>query len=285
MSDIKLDYAVPSADLADYITLFYHFKADVDRFEDPERADHAQVRLVLTHGGTQYHFPDGSVQVSPDFHIIGPTSGAMHVRSVGPVWGIGMGVTPLGWAALLGSDASSMLNRVIDAGGPFGAVRLRSAAAAIRAAPDVPARLAILESLMRELLHAGDRRAGAFVRQVDAWLSASPSPEMSELIATTGLSRRQIERKCNALYGAPPKLLARKYRALRAAVVLASEGGDVDDVIARGFYDQSHLIREVKHFTGLTPRQIRAAPTALAQLTISKRMALGGKVSPIISAT
>jgi len=56
-------------------------------------------------------------------------------------------------------------------------------------------------------------------------------------------------------------------------------------VVNRGFYDQSHLIREVKHFTGFTPGQIQAEPTILAQLTIAQRYALGGKVHPLISDT
>ncbi|KAJ8137471.1 hypothetical protein OY671_009316, partial [Metschnikowia pulcherrima] len=90
------------------------------------------------------------------------------------------------------------------------------------------------------------------------------------------LSRRQIERKCNISYGAPPKVLARKYRASRAAVAMRGGEEGVADAIDRGFYDQSHMIREVKHFTGLTPRQIRADPGSLSQLTILHRSASGG---------
>ena len=108
---------------------------------------------------------------------------------------------------------------------------------------------------------------------------------MACLISATGLSRRQIERKCNALYGAPPKLLARKYRALRAAVAMVEGVESVSDAVDRGFYDQSHMIREVKHFTGLTPGQICAEPSVLARLTISQRFALGDKVGPLISKT
>ena len=52
-----------------------------------------------------------------------------------------------------------------------------------------------------------------------------------------------------------------------------------------GFYDQSHLIREMKQFTGLTPRQMRTEPSQLAKLTISRRLALGGQVHRIISDT
>ena len=89
-----------------------------------------------------------------------------------------------------------------------------------------------------------------FARQVDAWLEDSQSPEIDDLIAATGLSRRQVERKCNAIYGAPPKLLARKFRALRAAVAMRGRDLSFDDAVGQGFYDQSHLIREVKHSPG-----------------------------------
>ena len=37
--DIQLDYAVPSAALADYVTLFYWFRADVPMFEDLEHKE------------------------------------------------------------------------------------------------------------------------------------------------------------------------------------------------------------------------------------------------------
>jgi AraC-like DNA-binding protein len=285
LPDIQLDYAVPAADLAEYITLFYHFRADVPMFEDTERADHAQIRFRLSPGASDYTFPDGTQQDATEIHVVGPTSGAMGVRCVGPVWVLGMGVTATGWAALIGNDASSMLNRVIDATDLFGAPRLRAAANALRAAPDIPARVAIGEQLIRELLRGCDRSATTFVRHVDTWLAGSPSPDMEDLVTATKLSRRQVERKCKALYGAPPKLLARKYRALRAAVALVSESQSVDDLIARGFYDQSHLIREVKQFTGHTPRQIKAEPSLLSQLTISQRVALGGQVSPLVSDT
>jgi len=285
LSDIQLDYAVPAADLSEYVTLFYDFRANMPLFEDTERADHAQFRFRLSPGGSDYCFPDGTLQQAAATHIVGPTSGAMRTRCEGPVMVFGMGLTPSGWAALVGVDASSMLNRVIDASGLFGAPRLRAAASALRLAANMADRVAVAEDLLRALIGGGDRGAAAFVRKVDTWLAGSPSPDMEELVVATDLSRRQVERKCKALYGAPPKLLARKYRALRAAVALVTDSESVDDLIARGFYDQSHLIREVKQFTGHTPRQIKAEPSLLSQLTIERRAALGGIVHPLISDT
>jgi hypothetical protein len=81
-------------------------------------------------------------------------------------------------------------------------------------------------------------------------------------------------------YGMPPKKLARKYRALRAASRIA-HGDSLDDTeLGLAFYDQSHLTREIKQFTGLTPGQLRAGKSELTQATMMGRSALGGKVSP-----
>lgn len=289
MGDVRLDYAVPAADLAEYVTLFYDFFADVAIFDDVERADNAQIRFRLSPGSARYRFADGTEQESPDFHVIGPTSGAVHVHAEGPIAVFGMGLTAVGWAAMIGVDAPTLVNRVVDAGRLFGVGRLQVAAAALRKTEGIAARTAVGEGLVRDLVRGGEGHCtlGAiwFVRQVDAWLAASPSPEMDCLLATTGLSRRQVERKCNALYGAPPKLLARKYRALRAAVAMVAGDESVGDAVDRGFYDQSHMIREIKQFTGLTPGQIRADPGILSQLTIAHRSALEGVVSPLVSGT
>ena len=284
MADVSLDYAVPSAALADYVTLFYLFSADVPLLEDTERADHAQIRFRLNGRAATYQFPDGSVQSAQGIHIVGPTTGAVRVRAEGPVRVFGAGLTPCGWSALIGAAASGMVNRVFDAAELFGP-RLDGVLDRLASAPDVEAMAAIASELFADLMAARDDDDIAFVRQVDAWLVGADSPDIDDLVAVAGLSRRQVERRCNALYGAPPKVLARKFRALRAAVALASGDATLDEVIGRGFYDQSHLIREVKQFTGMTPGQIRADPPLLARLVTAQRIALDGRVAPLISRT
>ncbi|HVF93059.1 MAG TPA: AraC family transcriptional regulator [Sphingomonas sp.] len=285
MGDVQLDYVVPGAELAPYVTLFYRFRADVPEFVDTERADHAQLRFRLSPGDAHYLFPDGSRQSAPPYHVLGATSGAIRTHVVGPVKVFGMGLTPLGWATLIGTDASAMANRVFDAETVLGD-GVAEAGVALRNASDGDAMVAAVMPLLRRLI-GGDthRPALGFVRAVDAWLAGAFSPDIEDLAAATGLSRRQVERRCNALYGAPPKLLARKYRALRAAVAMASHDADIDALIGEGFYDQSHMIREIKQFTGLTPGQVRGDSAPLTQMTIERRHALVGKVHPIISDT
>ena len=280
-----MDYAVPAADLLEYITLFYYFRADVTRFEDVERADYAQLRFRLSDKPGIYTFVDGLPQSSSEIHMLGPTCGPVHGCCDGPVLLFGMGLTPAGWTAMIGNDASQLLNRSVDATLLLSPSRLRAAWAAFSRAGSIDACVAIAEPLVRQLV--GDRGGTAldFVRQVDTWLTGSPSPEIDDLVVLTGLSRRQVERKCNMTYGAPPKLLARKYRALRAAVALASERKSFGTAVQHGFSNQSHMIREIKEFTGMTPRQFQLEPTLLSQLVTAQRTALVADISPLISGT
>lgn len=284
MSGIELDYRVPGPDVADYATLFYFFRTDMPVFEDTERADHAQMRFRLDDGAAEYRFPDGTVQQAPPVHILGPTSAAFKVCAQGPIRLFGWGITAGGWGAMMGGDASNALNRMLDGATILGQ-RMIAARARLQAARDFDEMAAIGTKLIGDLVGDACGDVVQFARQVDSWLEDSQSPEIDDLIAVTGLSRRQVERKCNAIYGAPPKLLARKFRALRAAVAMRGRDLSFDDAIGHGFYDQSHLIREVKQFTGLTPKQIRDQPTALAAITVAQRTALGGQVKSLISET
>ena len=283
MANIQLDYRVPSPDLIDHVSLFYDFRVDLPWFEDMERADYAQFRFRLSPGFGAYYFPEGEKQTGR-IHVVGPTSGATKCRVEGPVRLFGFGITPAGWAAMLGGDASDMLDDAMDLEGDLGE-RAGVAFRAIAATENMDERVLIAEAFVRELTCRANQESVSFAHQVDAWLESSASPDLDDLIAVTGLSRRQVERKCNALYGAPPKLLARKYRALRAAVAMRCGDISFDDAVGRGFYDQSHLIREVKQFTGLTPKQIRDRPTALAEITVQQRLAMSGLVRPLITST
>ena len=194
----------------------------------------------------------------------------------------GAGLLRAGWGARLGFEASTLVNRAIDATALFG-TSLNAVADELRAAPTLDAKVAIGNRVIAELAKIGHAPIG-FTRRVDEWLAESLSPQVDDLVDALGLSRRQVERQCKKLYGAPPKVLARKYRALRAAITLARGEAEIDDLIGESFYDQSHFIREIKAFTGVTPKKFHDDLPTLAKLTL-KRAELAGQVDPIIYQT
>lgn len=282
MGSISLDYAAPDPALKDYLSVYYLFKADVPHFADNERADLAQFRFLLSGRGS-YRFADGHIQAGPPIQIVGPTTAPTHVEIDGPVEVFGVGIQPAGWGALVPMDASSVVNRVIDATELFGR-DLVTVADRLRMAETLDEKVAIAHALFRDLIGRGSEQPRWFTRTVDAWLAEAPNPEVDELVARTGLSRRQVERYCKRLYGAPPKLLARKYRALKAAVVLARGQASTAELLDHGFYDQSHCIREIKRFTGITPTRITGDLPELTRLTLG-RSNFAGQVAPLVSDT
>jgi len=280
--DVSLDYAAPDADLREYLSVFYDFKFHGSYFEDMERADFAQIRFLLAGKGA-YRFADGHEQDSPAIAIVGPTTGNTRVRLHGPGALFGVGLLPAGWGAMMGFEASTLVNRAIDATHLFGPA-LYAVIEQLRAATTLEEKVVIGNAMVRGLAEGITDAPLAFTRVVDAWLADSLSPDVTELVAAVGLSRRQVERQCKRLYGAPPKMLARKYRALRAAITLARGESNMDDLIGESFYDQSHFIREIKQFTGVTPKKFHDELPTLAKLTL-KRAELAGQVEPIIYQT
>lgn len=280
MSAVSLDYAAPDPALKEFVSVFYAFRSDLPRFEDNDRADLAQLRFQLS-GAGHYRFADGHVQVGPEIQIVGPTMGVTHICVEGPAEVFGAGLLPAGWGAMIGTDASSLTNRVVDATELFGR-DLCDFADRLRSATTLEERVAIGNALIRDLVARGNELPRWFTRTVDEWLESHLNPQVDDLVATTRLSRRQVERLCKRLYGAPPKLLARKYRALRAAVVLAKGEACTSELVARGFYDQSHCIREIKLFTGVTPTRITGDLNELTRLTM-KRTEFAGQVAPLVA--
>lgn len=277
--DITLDYAAPDADLREYLSVFYEFRAPVPVFEDVERADFAQLRFMLS-GQGMYSFADGEQQPSFPVTIVGPTTGNTRIKAEGPVHIFGAGLLPVGWGALIGFEASTLVNRAIDATRIFGSV-VQDAFEELRAAETFEAKAAVGNRVTRALAQQLEESPLSFARIVDEWLESALSPDVQELVDRVGLSRRQVERQCKRLYGVPPKLLARKYRAIRAATTLARGEAEVAELIGENFYDQSHFIREIKQFTGLTPKKFSDDLSVLAKLTV-KPSELMGKVDPIV---
>lgn len=131
--------------------------------------------------------------------------------------------------------------------------RLRSAASwdeRFTVAADVLGRrLAVGRPVDPEVAHLWRRaRAGRGRVRVDA------------LAAEVGWSRKRLWARCRGQLGIAPKQAARLLRFDHAARLLAAGHAAAEVATLSGYVDQSHLHREVREFTGLTPAGVAAAP-------------------------
>ncbi len=272
-------YSPPPASLGDRISSLYELKQDSPTYDELERADRPQFRILVS-GSGHYEFANGQIDPSGRVIILGPTSGPVRGVGVGPMHCVGAGLLPPAWVSIAGHDAEQWIDRAIDAQALFGECATKLADA-VAATDDTDDRFRLICAFLETATETTDPAQIAFTRMVDAWLCSTPDPHIDALVAEAGLSMRQLERLTKRSYGLPPKTLARKYRALRAASALAR--GECMDTLADSFYDQSHLIREVKRFAGLTPQQIRKRESHLLAEISTGRKALEGQVGPLVS--
>jgi len=134
-------------------------------------------------------------------------------------------------------DAGALSDALALAGDADGRIRMLSAAIARRFLGAPEAIPALVTAAVRRLAVAG----GNF--------------PIRALAAELGVTRQHLARSFAQHVGVSPKMLA---RILRARGVVARTRGTMDVdwtsvALDAGYYDQSHLIAEVKELTGLPP--------------------------------
>lgn len=258
---IAIDYIEPPLAAADYITTLYHFRCDEPLIRDIQPASVGHLGL-FAYGKGAMHFAQGHRDPNHPVALMTPLSRATPIEVVGPFHAFGAALTPVGWAALTGLHAWQHRDRMVPAGSVLG--------------PEVDELGEQLLSAYRNGTMTGRECAlaiGAFIgrtakplnpRHLELiaatarWLGGSFNPEIGDLVGASSYSARQVQRLAERYFGLPPRSLARKYRALRAAALLSAPQLSLEDEaeIAEAFFDQSHMIREITHFVGRTPARL-----------------------------
>lgn len=262
---MELEFLPASPAIASLVTLFYLYRSDESVVEGVERADVGQIRFMLR-GAGELRFPQGHVEESRPVMINGPGTGAARYRVAGPFHCFGVALRPVGWMSLIGVPAHERADHVTDGEAVFGP----DAAALLdrlRGCATIEAMVALAEPFLLARARRVPPEHQRLCELVRQWLASSPTPRVQALFDTVPLSSRQVVRLVNQYFGAPPKLLERKFRALRAAVAMA-EGAE-PRTLAEAFYDQPHMIREIRHFTGHTPGTLAARMDPVLAATLS----------------
>ncbi|WP_379922840.1 helix-turn-helix domain-containing protein [Erythrobacter sp. R86502] len=273
---IAIDYIAPPPQLAPFVTTLYHFRCDEPMIRDIQPASIGNLCL-FPHGTGEMQFAQGHRDPNPPIGLMTPLSRATPIVVDGPFHAFGAALTPLGWAALTGLHAGQYRDRLLPASTLLGP-----------AINEIGERL--LADYREGALSGRDcaRAVGDFIAQnlkpinprhleliaaTGRWLAASFNPDVSALAGVAGYSARQVQRLVERYFGLPPRALARKYRALRAAALLSAPLLSLQDEaeIAEAFFDQPHMIREIAHFVGRTPARLSDPSTPYLSEMIGAR--------------
>lgn len=260
---MELNFQPPSAALSAYVSTFYLYRNDTALVEGIERADVGQIRFMLKGSGS-LSFAGGYSEPSCAVMINGPGTGAAAYRVNGPFHCFGAAMRPIGWCALIGLPAHERADHVTDGEALFG-LEATGLLDTFRHTETLAEMVALAEPFLLRRLRPIPPDHVRMAEAVQDWLREDPA-DAQALFAALPWSERHATRIINQYFGAGPKRLVRKWRALRAAARLL-EGEDPRDV-AEAFYDQPHMIRELREFTGHTPRTLpqNADPVMIATL-------------------
>lgn len=257
--DHQFEFVPAPAPLSPYLNSLYVLKVGKDGLDETLPAYSGQL-LLVARGGGEMDFGHGAETAPKNGFFIGPLSSAARFRINGPALIVGASFNFHGWAAIAQSPVAESGDRLIPLAELFGEEAAAELVAITKAVRSGKAETGeALDTLAAVLASKAAPLAPAHIEVIEVtyrWLSSSLNPATDSLYRKLDLSDRQAQRLVKRFFGLPPSRLKRRFRAIRAATLLADHKLDaaIRNEIFDAFYDQAHLIREIREFTGRTPR-------------------------------
>jgi AraC-like DNA-binding protein len=181
------------------------------------------------------------------------------IEATGISYGLQVNLTPIGARLLTGLPMSELTNRVLALHDVFGAhstdlvERLESAAA-------WDERFDIVDRFIARRIAAATGPMPGVAWAYRALHRTGGRANIASLADEMGWSQKHLIAQFRENIGLPPKTLARVLRFDRAvAMVRTSDPVDWAEIAAGcGYYDQAHLIRDFREFSGMTPGEFVA---------------------------
>jgi AraC-like DNA-binding protein len=272
---IEIVQFAPPAELAPFVTQIYFFRCEELHIHDLQPAALGHLVFLLSGTGS-LRFHDGHSDPLPPASVFGPGLAAAEYTFDGPLYDLGFALSPLGFVALTGKPASAYADRAVPASELFGPEIDALVERFSQGHLDGSMRLAqMVEEATAFLLarvHPVPPSHVAMIQTVIAWLSHDFDADVEILYAQLDMSRSTASRLIARYFGSAPKPLMRKYRALRAASHLCDPAcpPELRTKIESLFYDQPHMIREIRHFTGRTPGALDGDDCQILRIWLSK---------------
>lgn len=265
-------YFEPRANIRQYVSSYYDAHVPMG-FSDFMRAEIPNLRLIISGsvtwpmGGKTYTFNTG------DMILTGATFAASPITFSDDFRVFGMAVTPLGWANMFDLSSADLADDIIALRGfveptvePLLEIALNV---------DGAKRALAADDIISALIKPRDDLPLTHMDAITQWLTNPEPSELSDLLDNIELSHRQVDRICRQYFGASPKKLHSKFRALHSANRLTwKELTDWRDIALTSYYDQSHFIREFKRYNGRTPKEFIMGAHNLVRQSIKDRLAI-----------
>ncbi|MEP5188339.1 MAG: helix-turn-helix domain-containing protein [Marinomonas sp.] len=202
----------------------------------------------------------------------GANSKPYKVRLTGSLYNVGFAIRPSGWRALFTQSHAEFADQLLQLEDVWGnlAVTLFNEA---KAAQTDEERIAIVEdSIIRRLDVIGVHEADEAMAKFEIIARENSTIRIDDAADQIGVSVRSLERHCKHCFGLSPKAVLRRSRFLDMAAAIRGLSSPSDSALAElRYFDESHLSKEFKRFSHMTPGQFKEANTPLQTAGIKLR--------------
>jgi AraC-like DNA-binding protein len=272
----EIRFYLPPEGLRPLVTSYYFLESagPLDDFTHPEWAN---IRFALN-GVWRFESGEGRETIEPTrAALFGPTDRARRFMTDGGL-AFGIGLTPLGWLTLIGSDASDVANLIVPLDRQLGPSGPAILSRLLEARTDAE-RVAILDTIL-DARPASQSAYRELAVQVQQALLSGTVDQVGDLAEQLGIEQRTLHRVCTTVFGFPPVRLLRRQRFLRTlAKVRDRLDQPLGDLIDSAYYDQAHFNRDFKACMGMTPlAYFRLPREALRRAAEERNRVLGAPV-------
>lgn len=208
--------------------------------------------IVDLSDGYRIHGQAGPIAVADAF-VSGLQSAWLVIEPPARIRHVGVELTPAGLHALAPTAAAASAGAVLDARAVLGATT-EALVARLRTLAPAAAIAALADAL--QAARVGD--PDPLVTEVLAALTAEPERPVAAIAAQAGVSQRTLIARFRAVTGTTPKQHAQVLRFHGFIGRVHAAGGPPDWAelaVAGGYYDQPHVIRAFRRFSGWTPAE------------------------------
>ena len=247
----------PSSELAAFVECFWYLRArGLGHWESIYPDGCAE--LVLNLSDPSEELRGTRVERQPRWLLYGPFDERIRIRSATETEVVAIRFRPWGVAPVMCVPAARLARLALA----FEQVEPTLARRLVSVIETDESTESKVHRLDEELLHwvrahgKGETGTASFAR----YLQTTPTARLKDVTSLTGWSTRAAQRHFSNDIGLSPKRFLQITRFMRFLKLLENESNAplATLAVAAGYYDQAHLHRDLRRFTGFTPASYRA---------------------------
>jgi AraC-like DNA-binding protein len=255
---MKFELFKPSPPLREYIQFYWLLECTPSAGEAVHRIIPSGLpELIVNYGDRLICSGDDPGYLPPRMLFSGQKNTFYDIYQTGETRLISVLFTPSGAACFFPDSFSGLLNGSVSLDDlfPRDSDRLYDR---LCSADGAAGKVAILESFIMEKITPDRRRDYPLVSRVISEIKESGGDITIDAICHMfDINSRYLERRFGDYIGMSPKNFLRVVRFQNVLHRYDKHGGTLTDLsMDCGYYDQSHFIREIREFTGMSPREL-----------------------------